>query len=1203
MASLNYSFAVSDITIAAPGSPIRFERTYDTRRFLDGAVGKGWFPKYGTVAWATQSRANHSPGYYARDVHIVWGDLRRSRFLILDSGLLGQPGPFPQVSPVGGVPATLTYNASEQTWEARALRGSEVFKFDWYFKPLSVRDEEQGGTAILFTFDGSGRLSRIASSVAPARRLDVSWGADGRVAAVTDPTGRSVFFTYDAEGYLTAVTNPLGQRTSYAYSDLAKWRGNKPLARITDHWGRVVTDVTSYPESPHVRSYTEEGETYTYTPGDGFTLKADSSGQSWVYTYDLEGRVTEERSPFGHTKTIAYDGLGNVAGIIDEMGVWNTYLYNGIYPFYTMSRRTLDYGGSQEVRFDYTYDTAFPEKPVSILPKKPNGSPDPDWPGSAYEYWPAGSLAPGMVKKVFRVREDGVTRDLLASYEYNVNGQVIRVTDAAGAVTDYGYDSSGNLTAVTGSSNNDAGTRPSTLYGYDALGRVTTVTDPLSQTTTYTYDALDRVKSVTLPKPVPSSPLTFVTQYSYDNYDAASGLLFTHVTDPNGQLSKQGHDQFGRLVRAVDGLGNATLYGYANGLLSTVTDANGNVTSYSYDVSRRLSQTTFPDGTFDFYDYSPDGLLATKYNRSWQSWVAYTYDRLKRLNLASYSTGGGVSYTYDGQKLTQVTDTHINPPETHLFSYDPSFRVASVSQASRGTVNYQYHPNDLVSNLAVQGGPSATYSYYPDSSLNTIAWTPVAGTFKYRYSLGGQYQQITMPNGQRRDFSYDNQQRLTSIANIHSTVGNLATFSYAYDFNHATGAWNRLGQRVSMTATVPSQGLSGHLTKYFYDPLYQLTGVDYPVVTPLNGEQHRWTYDAIGNRLTNTVGAATQTYAYQKIGANPKNWQRLTSDGSNTYTYDAGGNTAARNGPGGNVSFAWDVENRLAGISGAVSAAYAYDYQGRRPSKTTGTTTSFLYDGLNLIRQTGASGADYLFGPGIDEPIAMSRAGQIYYYATDALGSVTALANSSGVVQDKYLYDVWGTVRSQTEAVPNPVTYTAREQGEAGTLFYRARYYQPSIGRFLSEDPGGADPLAAAEEDRLARRFLPIDPLETDSVRQGQQTLALVPDVPDPLGHSLGEGYIYVYNDPTAFVDPSGAKGIPKWIHWVERAHTAYHAYECGKANLYCNKAVDDYCCTPGGYWQRTGHEQRCKSGGYSCCRTNHVRCWVYMSPRPCVPR
>ncbi len=268
-----------------------------------------------------------------------------------------------------------------------------------------------------------------------------------------------------------------------------------------------------------------------------------------------------------------------------------------------------------------------------------------------------------------------------------------------------------------------------------------------------------------------------------------------------------------------------------------------------------------------------------------------------------------------------------------------------------------------------------------------------------------------------------------------------------------------LGQRVSMTATVPSQGLSNHQTTYEYDSNYQLLKATYPNVAPFNGEVDSWTYDAIGNRLTNTVNGVTANYTYQKIGANPNNWQRLLSDGSNSYTYNANGSTVTRNGPGGNFTFAWAAnytwENKLYGISGATTASYIYDYQGRRASKTVGSLTTYLYDGLNLVREAGASSADYLFGPGIDEPLAMSRSGQVYYYETDALGSVNAVTNSSASVQNTYLYDAWGQVRSQTGSLANPFTYTSREVGEAGLNFYRARYYGSGVGRFLQEDPMG----------------------------------------------------------------------------------------------------------------------------------------------------
>ncbi len=131
-----------------------------------------------------------------------------------------------------------------------------------------------------------------------------------------------------------------------------------------------------------------------------------------------------------------------------------------------------------------------------------------------------------------------------------------------------------------------------------------------------------------------------------------------------------------------------------------------------------------------------------------------------------------------------------------------------------------------------------------------------------------------------------------------------------------------------------------------------------PSGAPYNGEVHGWTYDAIGNRLTNTVNGVPQTYSYFKNGSNPLSGQRLSSDGLNAYTYDANGNTLTRNGSGGNFTFGWDANDRMTSISGAATASYGYDYQGRRASKTEGgVTTTYLYDSLNLcglhIAQTG----------------------------------------------------------------------------------------------------------------------------------------------------------------------------------------------------------------------------------------------------------
>ncbi|HUM02066.1 MAG TPA: hypothetical protein VL084_07250, partial [Thermoanaerobaculia bacterium] len=94
-------------------------------------------------------------------------------------------------------------------------------------------------------------------------------------------------------------------------------------------------------------------------------------------------------------------------------------------------------------------------------------------------------------------------------------------------------------------------------------------------------------------------------------------------------------------------------------------------------------------------------------------------------------------------------------------------------------------------------------------------------------------------------------------------------------------------------------------------------------------------------------------YTYLKNGANPLNGQRLSSDGINAYTWDANGSNLTRSGAPGNFTFGYDPDNRLASITGAATASYTYDYQGRRATKTVGGVTStYLYDGLNLVGET-----------------------------------------------------------------------------------------------------------------------------------------------------------------------------------------------------------------------------------------------------------
>jgi RHS repeat-associated protein len=415
--------------------------------------------------------------------------------------------------------------------------------------------------------------------------------------------------------------------------------------------------------------------------------------------------------------------------------------------------------------------------------------------------------------------------------------------------------------------------------------------------------------------------------------------------------------------------------------------------------------------------------------------------------------GKAINYTYTGQKLVTVLDETKTPSETHTFAYDGSYRVASNTQGPRGTLNYSYTPDDRVQTMAVSSGPTQTYAYYPDGSLNTIQWSVVGGSFKYTYTPTGQYQEITFPSGQKRSYAYDDQGRLTQLANTLSAT-NLATFTYGYDHDWTSGSDTMLGQRTSMTANVPAQGLNAAESKYTYDPLYQLVKAQYPAAV-FGGEAHEWTYDALGNRLSSKLNGTGPSYTYLKNGTNPLNGQRLSSDGVNAYTYDPNGSQLTRTGPGGNFGFGYDTDNRLTSIAGSETATYAYDYQGRRILKTeAGVTTTYLYDGLNPIAETVSGSPKYVLnGPSIDEPLAISASGTISYLNADGLGSIIATNNAAGTISHSLSFDAWGVPKNEIGTRAHGFTYTGREASVAGMHFYRARFMQAGAGRFSREDP------------------------------------------------------------------------------------------------------------------------------------------------------
>ncbi len=178
-----------------------------------------------------------------------------------------------------------------------------------------------------------------------------------------------------------------------------------------------------------------------------------------------------------------------------------------------------------------------------------------------------------------------------------------------------------------------------------------------------------------------------------------------------------------------------------------------------------------------------------------------------------------------------------------------------------------------------------------------------------------------------------------------------------------------------------------------------------------------------------------------------------------TYTYDNNGNLATFTDTSGTTTYTWNARNQLTAISGpSLTATFTYDSFGRRTGKTiNATTTNFVYDGLNPVQEkAGATvNANLLTGLGIDEFFTRTDGVGVRSLLPDALGSTIALGDGTGTLQTQYTYEPFGMTTQTGAASTSSYKYTGREDDGSGLMYYRARYYQPRLQRFIAEDPIG----------------------------------------------------------------------------------------------------------------------------------------------------
>ncbi len=666
------------------------------------------------------------------------------------------------------------------------------------------------------------------------------------------------------------------------------------------------------------------------------------------------------------------------------------------------------------------------------------------------------------------------------TYTYNSFGEVLTMTDPLGNVTTNTYDSHGNLTSVTSPPPNSNTPASVTQFAYNSLGELTQITDPLSRITKLTYTSAGLIATIT-------DPQQNVTTYQYDShgnrtsitdamqnqttfaYDTGSRLTtitypggtttttFTYdyrgrritATDQNGKTTTYAYDDEDRLTSVTDAATNVTQYAYdtENNLL-TITDANSHSTTFSYDAFGRVTQTTFPSNLFETYGYDAANNLTSKTDRKNQT-IQYVYDALNRLTQKTYPDTTSVNYIYDlASKVQQVND----PTGTYGFSYDNMGRLTGTSTqyaflTGTFTNAYSYDANSNRTGFTAPDGSTNTYSYDTLNRLSTLAnsW---AGSFGFSYDALSRRTQLTRPNNLATNYSYDSQSRLLSV--LHQLSGSTIDGA-VYTVDAAGNRTSKADQLAGLTST------------YGYDAIYELTGVTQGANTT-----ESYTYDPVGNRLS-SLGVSAYSY-------NSSN--ELTSTPSASYTYDNNGNTLTKMSSSSTTNYTWDFENRLTSVAlpgTGGTAAFKHDPFGRRIQKaftqnSTTTTTNYVYDGADTAEEVDQNGnvlARYSRTTNIDEPLAESRSGTTSYYEADGLASVTSLSSTASALANTYTFDSFGNTTNSTGTLTNIFRYTGREfDTETSLSYYRARYYDPITGRFISEDPirskGGIDFYAYA---------------------------------------------------------------------------------------------------------------------------------------------
>lgn len=641
----------------------------------------------------------------------------------------------------------------------------------------------------------------------------------------------------------------------------------------------------------------------------------------------------------------------------------------------------------------------------------------------------------------------------ISNYRFDPAGYLLSAIDPLAQITRFNRAPGTNLLqASRGNATCGVCGDPATgdiSYTHDTSGNVVTQTDALGNTTNFTYEPVfNNVATIT-------DPLGSVRRFSYDergNLKALSDengqtihIVYdeygqpTVVTDPMGRKTEFNHDSFGHLVEATDPLGNSVRFRYdVVSRLIEVTDASGSKTRYVYDRSDRLVEQIDSQGNSSHATYDSTGNLLSFTDARGKTRF-FTYDEMNRMSSRTDPAGATETFTYDlaGNLIEHVDRRGL----ATAFEYDALDRLVLKKYADGGTIRRSY---DARGRLArVEDSVSGLYLFTYDALGQVTSESGPFGTVRYSYDALGQVTSREVVGHDPVNYAYD------PVGNLLEAAMGGTAVSFAYD------------ARDLLDRMVRSNGVT---TDFAYDDVGQLTSLTHAAAGSVIDVQS-YTYEAAGNRR----GRNSQIAALLATEPSLRSYDdanRLLTDGTSTYTYDANGNLASKTGPEDTTTYTWDAQNQLQTIASPDGATveFLYDFAGNLIQKrVTGSdsdlTERYILDDLTNIAQIQRSSGGnltVLSGRTIDEHLAVLGEDGAEFVLTDAINSTVATVDETGVVSSRFTYEPYGETTIVGDAV-FPFQFTGRLPVDGEIYYYRARYYDSVLGRFVSEDPIGLE--------------------------------------------------------------------------------------------------------------------------------------------------